>query len=469
MSFPLSTNLNRRQLLKMMGVGLAITACAPATAPAGEQAASTGEGGAAPSTDTVEVVMMYHATEIPEPLIELFNEEYAPIHLTRIDVDPTRFYAMFASSEAPDLVRSMAPDIPQMLGRGMLLNLQPFFDTSEVLKSDDMLPVNNYYRAGDPLSIGDGPLYGMVKDWAPDGFIWINETVFEKAGVDAPDLTEAPTETDIAEIARSITIREGSQTQTFGFETATGFIDRFWMSMAQSAGGALYTDDFTAIQVVDNEPAVSAIKYFYDLANEGVMPSPLNPAPADWFGPDFTAGRIGIVRTGYWFHGFCVAEPNDEFQAALADGKIKMYPSFSWHGTRSNPCITAAGAIVTSSTKNPDAAWTAFEWFMGKEPAQDRAQSGWGLPGLSSLWDLIPKEGPLSSLTWATIQEEEPYTRETIQFNPYLAGGEPMVPGIVYQTNLEQALKGEITFEELLNRIETETNVAIQEGRDLVG
>ena len=105
---------------------------------------------------------------------------------------------------------------------------------------------------------------------------------------------------------------------------------------------------------------------------------------------------------------------------------------------------------------------------MGKEPAQDRAKSGWGLPGLTSLEDLIPKEGPLSSLTWATIQAEEPYTHDTIQFNPYLAGGEPMVPGMVYLTNLEQALKGEMTFEELLARIESETNVAIQEGIDQV-
>jgi multiple sugar transport system substrate-binding protein len=468
MSFPKSAQLSRRHLLQLMGVGLAISACAPAGAPAGQQAAPSGEGAAAPADAATELVMMYHAGEIPEPLIEQFNADYAPIHLTRVDVDPTRFYAMFAAGEAPDLVRSMAPDIPQLLGRNMLLNLDSYFETSEVLKVDDMLPVNNYYRAGDPLSIGQGPLYGMVKDWAPDGFIWVNEAVFEEAGVDAPDLTEAASEADIAAIAQSVTVREGSQTKTFGFDTATGFIDRFWMVMAKAAGGSLYNEDFTAIQVVDNEPAVNAIKYYFDLANAGVMPSALNPSPAGWFGPDFTAGRLAIVRTGYWFHGFCVADPGEEFQKALADGKIKMYPSFSWYGTRVNPCITAAGAIVTSSTKNPDAAWTAFEWFMGKEPAQDRAKSGWGLPGLTSLWDLIPKEGPLSSLTWATIQAEEPYTKDTIQFNPYLAGGEPMVPGQVYMTSLEQALKGEMSFEELLARIESETNTAIQEGRDQV-
>jgi multiple sugar transport system substrate-binding protein len=468
MSSPLSNHLSRRQMLKLMGVSLALSACAQPVAPAGEQAASAGEAAAAPSGDAIDVVMMYHAGEIPQPFIDQFNKDYAPINLTRIDTDFTRFYAMYAANEAPDLMRSAAPDIPQYLGRGMMLNLQSYFDISEVLKVDDMLPVNNYYKAGDPLSIGDGPLYGMVKDWAPDGFIWVNEAVFEEAGVAAPDLTEPVSESEMSAIAQSVTVRDGNQTTTFGFATAPEFIDRFWMAQAKAAGGSLYTEDFTAIQVVDNEPVVNAIKFYFDLANEGVMPSALNPSPAGWFGPDFTAGRLAIVRTGYWFHGFVVADPGEEFQQSVADGKIKMYPSFSWYGTRSNPCITAVGAIVASSTKNPDAAWTAFEWFMGKEPAQDRAKSGWGLPGLTSLWDLIPKEGPLSSLTWATIQAEEPYTHDTIQFNPYLAGGEPMVPGQVYLTNLEQTLKGEMTFEELLARIESETNVAIQEGIDQV-
>jgi len=456
-------------MLKLMSVSVALTACAPVAAPAGQTAAPTSKEASAPGKAATELVIMYHAGELPDPLITQFNKDYTPLHLTRIDVDPTRFYAMYAANEAPDLVRSMAPDIPQMLARGMLLNLDSYFETSTVLKADDILPVNNYYRLADPMSVGDGPRYGMVKDWAPDEFIWVNEATFEKAGVDAPDLTNPVSEAEMSAIAHSVTVREGSQTKTFGFDTAPNFIDRFWMSMAKSAGGSLYSDDFTAIKVVDNEPAVNAIKYFYDLAKDGVMSSPLNPSAAAFFGPDFTGGRLAIVMAGYWFHGYLFADPGEEFQKAVADGKVKMYPHFSWYGKRSNPCITAAGAIVTSSTKNKDAAWTAFEWFIGKEPAQDRAKSGWGLPGLKSLWDLIPKEGPLSSFTYATLQAEEPYSKDTIQFNPYLAGGEPMVPGQVYLTNLEQALKGEIKFEELLSRIESETNTAIQEGQDLVG
>ena len=455
--------MTRRDMLKWtgaLGATAALAACAP-SAPAGEV---TETGGSEAGAAEVEVVLMYQANEISEPEIEQFNADYAPIKITRVDVDTTRFYAMFASGEAPDLLRVQAPSLPQMLARGMLLNLQSYFETSEILKEDDLSAVNNYYRMLDPTTIGEGPLYGMVKDWAPDSFIWLNETVFEAAGVEAPDLTEPVSGQDIAELAASITI-PGQQT---GFETATGFIDRFWMWMAASAGGQMYADDFSSISVVGNEPVTEAIRYFYDMQAAGSQYSPLNPS-ADWFGPDFAAGRLGIVWTGYWFHGFVVADPTEAFQAAVADGKVKMYPNFTWAGKRNHPCVTATGAIVSADTKVPDESWKVFEWFMGEEPAQNRATSGWGLPGLESLYDLIPKDGPLSSQAWETIQSDMPYATDVLSFNPFLAGGEPMVPGAVYFGNLEQALKGEIAFEGLLERIESETNIAIEEGMDRVG
>ena len=80
MSSSLSSPLSRRNLLKLMGVALTLSACAPASAPAGEQAAAAGEGAAAPTGDAIELVMMYHAGEIPDPLIQQFNEDYAPIN-----------------------------------------------------------------------------------------------------------------------------------------------------------------------------------------------------------------------------------------------------------------------------------------------------------------------------------------------------------------------------------------------------
>ena len=57
-----------------------------------------------------------------------------------------------------------------------------------MLNVDDLAAINNYYVADDPLAIGQGSgRYGMAKDWAPDNFLWVNETVFETVGVDVPD------------------------------------------------------------------------------------------------------------------------------------------------------------------------------------------------------------------------------------------------------------------------------------------
>ncbi len=358
----MNARMTRRQMLKLTGIlgaSTVLAACAAPAAPAAEAPAVGGEAASAPAQAATEVVLMYQANEISDPEIEQYNADYAPYQITRVDVDDTRFFAMFASGEAPDLLRVQAPAIPQMFARGMLLNLQPFFDTSETLKQDDLTDVNNYYRVVDALNTGSGDLYGMVKDWAPDTFTWVNETVFEKAGMAAPDLSTPQSETDMLELLRAVTTKEGDQTVTMGFDTATGFIDRFWMTMAKNVGSSLYSEDFESINVVGNEAVTDAIAYFFNMAKEGVMTSPLNPSPA-WFGPDFVAGRLAVVWTGYWFHGFVVGDPDEAFKAAAAEGKIKMYPNFTWKGVRNNPCVTATGAIASSQTKNPDATWSVF-------------------------------------------------------------------------------------------------------------
>src|SRR3954451_9924226 len=92
MSSPLSNRLSRRNMLKLMSVSVALTACAPVAAPAGQTAAPTSKEASAPGKVATELVIMYHAGKLPDPLITQFNKDYTPLHLTRIDVDPTRFY-----------------------------------------------------------------------------------------------------------------------------------------------------------------------------------------------------------------------------------------------------------------------------------------------------------------------------------------------------------------------------------------
>jgi len=312
----------------------------------------------------------------------------------------------------------------------------------------------------------------MAKDWAPDGFMWVNEAVFEKAGVPAP--TSIGSGEEVAALAAAVTKKEGDKTVITGFNTHTGFIDRWWMSLAQTAGGSMFSDDFKSASVVGNAPVADAIKFFYDMMANGSMNSPLNPS-VSWFAPDFVNGQLAMVYTGYWFSGqvkslATAADATQEAKDAFAGNKIKMYPMFSWAVKRNDPCVTAAGTIIsnpelkTSGTPVPDAAWSVFEWFMGKEPAQARASGGWGLPALNSLMDLVPQESEFDKFNYATIQDELQYAKKTLSFNPYLSGGEPMVPGQTFMNNLEAMLRGDKKFDDILAQIESDTNAAIQDG-----
>ncbi len=471
--------ISRRDMLKMTGVSLGgaiLAACGssaseeeadPTAAPAEEEMEEE-TSDAPPAEEMVEVVMMYQANEISDDDIAQFNGDYDNINLTRVDVDATRFFAMIASGEAPHLMRSAGLDIPQWLARNILLDLTPFFNSSGVLSLDDLVDVNNYYKAEAPDQVGSGPIYGMAKDWAPDQFLWVNEATFEAAGIDAPDFTSPPSAQDLADVARSVVVKDGDLNAITGFDGYTGFLDRWWMHLVNASDSSLFADDFKSANIAGNDAALEAISFFHDMAVDGAMTSPLNPS-ANWFGPDFVEGRTAMLYTGYWFHGNILGDPNEEFQANLADGKIKMYPSFTWNGTRSNPCVTAVGAVCPSSAGNPNEAWEVFEWYMGKEPSVARASSGWGLPALKSQLDLTPKDGPLSGPAWETIQSELDYANDLLEFNPFLAGGEPMVPGQVFLQNWEQALNGSLSFDDLVNMIESETNLAIEEGLDNIG
>ena len=475
------TGMSRRDMLKLtggsLGAAIVLVACGssgeetadPTTAPVAEESGSGEEVADAPAAPEVaEVVMMYLANEISDDEIAAFNEDHENINLTRIDVDMTRFFAMYASGEAPDIVRSMAPDLPQWKARNIMLELDSFFDVSSVLKTDDLAAVNDYYRLNSPTDVGSGPRYGMAKDWAPDNLLWVNENTFAAAGVDAPDWSTPPTSDEVAETAVAVTVKDGDAYTITGFGGHTGFIDRWWQFLTKSGGSSFFSDDFTKTNLVGNAAAEKAVAFFNDLAVAGAMNSPINPSAA-WFGPDFVEGRLAMTYTGYWYFGNLVNDPNEEFQAALADGKIKAYPTMTWEGTRSNPCITAAGAVITKVTENPEAAWDVFEWFMGGDPAVARAGGGWGLPALKSLYELVPQDGVFASQVWETVQSELDYAGDVLQFNPYLAGGEPAVPGQVFMDNWEQLLNDEISFDDMLAKIESETNIALEEGQDRVG
>jgi multiple sugar transport system substrate-binding protein len=202
------------------------------------------------------------------------------------------------------------------------------------------------------------------------------------------------------------------------------------------------------------------INFWIDWMKEGGIPSAVHPFIAGWSGQDWVQGQAATVQWGYWFSGMAQSDQ-------VVGEDILMMRAPTWGPTYSNPCATGCGMMVTSVTKVPDVAWKMFEWFMGELPAENRAKSGWGVPGLTRHLELMPRDEPWRQHNYDMVQWEiENSAVSVIEFSPYLT---PDAFKATWAKFEEPAVKGEMTVEEMVANMESEINLAIQEGMDRVG
>jgi multiple sugar transport system substrate-binding protein len=286
---------------------------------------------------------------------------------------------MWAAGNPPDVWRGSGADVPTNVLLDWPLDLTEFFTLSDVLKPDDMAPAVGYFQY-------EGGWYGMHKDFSPDMSLQINTAAFEEAGIPVPAEETIYTYQDAAEWARALTQEEGGRTMRIGWADNEWW-DGILQNILREDGQDIFVDNFTRANIKDNARVVEALTFYANLAQENVIWNPLNPSPS-WPGDDYVTGRAAIIRYGYWIHGTVVgtAELSDPIEA------FQMRPGLSWGGTTIiNPPMGGAGWFIAKTTQVPDAAWEMFEYYMGGEPAVARAQSGWGLPALKSMFSLIPQ------------------------------------------------------------------------------
>ena len=465
-----SKTLSRRDFLRLSALttaGAALTACARPTPeateapaveepaveePAAEEPATEAPAAEAPAPAEANVVMMHQRNELSEDEEAQFEADYPGVTIELIEGNDNEFLARVAAGSPVDLRRTQAPAVPQFLNRELMYDLTPYFETSDVLKPDDLAPANAYYMANSPTSIGEGNIYGMCKDWSPDFTMWAFTDAFEEAGVDVPDETTALTYAEVADLAEKLTVFEGDRVARWGFAYADAWIDRIWMSLLDELGQNLYTEDYSSINPTANDDLKAMAQYFFDLASNNFVANPLNPTTS-WIGDDFVRGLVGLIQYGYWFGGMAESD--------VTAGKVVMLPAPTWSGKRLDRTITATGMFMVSKTEVPDAAWQVFEWYNCKEPAEARATSGWGVPALKSMYDLMPNETEFEQQKRRVLQDEIDLETPPVQFNPYI-GAE--VVAQTWNLYLEQALSGDMTLDELLATVEEEVNVAIEEG-----
>mgnify|MGYP005840055031 CR=1 FL=1 len=456
-------SMTRRDLLRGAGIATAATvfaACKPqvvekvvkeTVVPVKETVVKEVTRAPAPAAKKpAEVVMMYNKNELSDDEVKLFNDKYAPYTLKRIDTDLTKLFAMLAAGDAVDVIRLFGTFVPTYVMRRVAKDLTDYFDVSTLVKPADLLPVND-------LFLVKGRRYGMVKDWSPDVSIWINKKIWGEMGVSLPDPKKPLPLQDWRALSPKLTKKEGDRTLIMGTDFTPSGHHLFWMTTTFEPPATLFNADFTKVSLRDNPKTMEAIKFWFDWQKEKGLPTnALNPVVSEsWSGQDWVQGQAASVMWGYWFGGMAESDK-------VSGDDIMMLPAAQWGPNYTNPCCAGCGAIVSSTTRVPDAAWKVFEWFMGEEPCDTRAKSGWGVPGLKSKLPLMPQDKPWRKAAYDLVNQEIQNSKVSIiKWAPYIVPDTFTAAWTKYE---DPALKGQITLDEMVKKIEEEVNVALAEG-----
>jgi multiple sugar transport system substrate-binding protein len=408
-----------------------------------------------------KVVLM--GKELTDDDVKAFESTHANITIELLQPDAAKFQAMMAAGQPPDIWRTQAPLVPQWAKRGQLLNLDKYFNESDMLRPADLTAANNYYRYKSG-KIGVGPRYGMVKDWSPDETVWVNTDFFKGTRIEIPGPTDKWTYDDLWEIALKLKRKNPSVKWIIDVADSYHWIDRHVMVQLASIGKSLYPPDFSRLNLTKNPAAMAAFNYSFRFSQRKLDLGPENANPDGWSGPGFItpSGKIAMTQYGYWFLGQVASAKSSRVNA-----RSRMLPAPTWKGgKRLDPTITATGWVISATTKNPDAAWTVFEWYMGGKPARDRAGIGWGVPAQKSLFDRLPSKTAVERNAKKTLLHELPTSKFTLQFNPYLIGlVDNTAVATAYLKYLADAAKGKMSFNDFMKKVEADTNRAIAAGK----
>lgn len=452
---PATTPLTRRSFLTTSARIAGVLAGGSALLSACGTSTSSSQG---PTTITV----MYNSGEFTKQHVALFEQQNPQIKINFLEYDATKLNVMTAAGNSPDFIRHAgAPAVPNDAARGLLTDLTDYFAHSSVLKADNLQPINDVYRFDGHLQ-GQGPRYGMAKDWSQDVTLWYNKHLFDQAGQPYPSATEPLTYDQLLTLGKKLTTRNGDKITSYGLNIEWGFFTQGTiMQQLEQTGTSMWNSDYTQATLNSSE-ARRIFQWYVDWAQARVGPSPIT-AEANWDGVLFPSGRTAISMLGYFFGGL-VAQSAQGSQSTILD-TMAMAPAPLWGTKRISACLTGTGAVIPTGAKHKAEAWKVMEFFMGGQPAVERSKTGFGIPALKSLLSNLPQAKPYQQEAYQVVQNELPYL-EVLHFSPYVSDS-AMSSAITNYVG--QAMQGKLTVEQAADQLQTAVNLLIQQGKDQVG
>ena len=352
--------MSRQRFSVLLSLGLVSAACggptgSPSSAPSTSTNPSVSTGYTGPAA-TIEYAIWGDPTELDnqQAIVAAFHaaEPKITVKVTVSDWDTywDKLQTGLAGGAAPDVFAMDGPLFPDYASRDVLLDLTPYIDAEgySLAALDD--------NAVKDFTTADGKQLGLPRDLNVIALFY-NTAMFDAAGIAYPDGSWDWAK--LVEVGKQLTVdadADGSPDQ-WGLYTETTDMENYWSSLVWQNGGEILAADGRSI-ALDNPAASGGLQFLQDMIwQDKIIPEPALFAET---GDAFEQGQAAMEVNGSWL------VPTHE-AAGLSFGIAPLPKGPAGAATSVNP----TGAVVSRSTKSPDAAW-AFVRYLASPAAQEQ-------------------------------------------------------------------------------------------------
>ncbi len=278
----------------------------------------------------------------------------------------TRLLTQVASNAAPDVMQIGDDAVPMFVRAGALVDLDQF------VKGKYPLDLGIYLPGTVEPGKYQNKLYFLPKDFTPLA-VYYNKKLFDQFKVPYPK--DGWTWDDLLKTAQSLTkdTNNDGQTDIWGIQLTASWTTGFEYWVAAAGGSLIGPDGKSFVGFMDSPETTRAVQFFADLYNKYKVAPPV----ADfnlWGGgnSEFAEGKAAMRIFGRWVQSGLTKNPNVDLGLVGVPQDKKRANVLFW-----------GGFGISSTSKNPEAAWRFLRFYVGAEGA--RTWKNWALPAVKSV------------------------------------------------------------------------------------